>query len=175
MTEDNQKKLFALSRQQWQSLTEEQKLDHFKKFEIEISGAIIDNDPFDAGFKSLDWAFIQEHENQFNLDLEDKEKLYLFGDEGEEMIYTIENETGENVLSTKYEENEGENFTDEEKLELVNNFLSRYGIEQFASWIIDYKLEEELEGEYKIQVGNYFYNSWYAKDYHQKIEEKEDL
>ena len=166
MTEDNQKIFFALSQKEWESSTDEQKLAHSTEFETEITIAISDNDPEDLGFSVLDWSFIQAHQDEINLDLNDQEKLSLFEDEAEELIESIENDTGEETLSRKYQEDDGKSFSEKEKLELVNDYLSRYGLEHIASWIIYCKLDEKQEREYNLEIANYFYSTWYAENYH---------
>ena len=162
MTEDDQKELFALSKKDWESSTEEQKLTHIEKYETEITLAFSDNDPEDAGFEVLDWNYLQAHKDEINLDLDDQDKLTLFDDEAEDLIELIENDTGEEILSDKYED---DNFSDQEKLGVVNDYLSRYGIERISSWMICYKLDENMEREYKLEIANYFYSSWYVDDY----------
>ena len=172
MTEDDKKELFALSSKKWESLTDQEKLEHLDKFESDIDSAIINDDPEDAGFRTLDWSFIQEHKNELNLELNDEDKLSIFEEEADELISTIDNDTGEDILWEKYQVDEGKSFSENERIELVNNYLSGYGIEFISSWFIAYRLDERLEREYKLTVGNHFYNSWYAEDYYQKTKEE---
>ncbi len=174
MTDANQKKLFALSKKEWDSSTDEQKLSHYEEFETEIFLAICECDPGDLGFNELDWNFIQEHKEQINLDLKDQEKLSIFEDDAEDLIEALEEYTGEDTLSSRYDEDEGASFSEEEKLALVNDYLSRFGLEGISSWIIDNQLDESTQRKYNLEVANFFYNSWFWQKYHKESAAKDD-